>query len=305
VANTMISTSNVVERPKVDLPAWNSEYVMWFHSDTGNYGAAMVGVATAKTPCGPYTYKTSWQPLGAESRDEGLFQDGPRDIANQTSYLLYASDNNQNFKITRLDANYYNVTTNVQTLDGVTLEAPGIVKRDSVYWPIASHTSGWAANPNKYFLSTYLSGTWSAQNDLTPENTNTASRYFSQNAYDLPLGTNAICMGDRWRVDVLGSSQYIWYPLSWASGVPQIVYADVWSVDLTAGIVALLFLFYSCLLTAILGTYTVATGTNSNVHLDATEHHYTEENICGEQHVRPWGSGTLGVAGGVAVRGSG
>ncbi|KAF7985409.1 hypothetical protein HWV62_5113 [Athelia sp. TMB] len=120
-----------------------------------SYGAAMVGVATAKSPCGPYTYKGSWQPLGAQSRDEGLFQD--------------------------------------------------------------------------------------AQADLAPENTNT---YFSQNAYNFPLGTNAIYMGDRWREDVLGSSQYIWYPISWASGVPKIVYADVWSVNLAAG------------------TYTVATGTS-------------------------------------------
>lgn len=69
--------------------------------------------------------------------------------ANQTSYLLYASDNNQNFKITRLDADYYNVTTQVNVLTGecfviamrlsqtrsllgATLEAPGIVKRNSV-----------------------------------------------------------------------------------------------------------------------------------------------------------------------------
>lgn len=36
----------------------------------------MVGVATAKSPCGPYTYKSSFKPLGADSRDEGLFQDG-------------------------------------------------------------------------------------------------------------------------------------------------------------------------------------------------------------------------------------
>lgn len=36
----------------------------------------MVGVATAKTPCGPYTFKGSFKPLGADSRDEGLFQDG-------------------------------------------------------------------------------------------------------------------------------------------------------------------------------------------------------------------------------------
>ena len=41
-----------------------------------SYGAAMVGVATAKTPCGPYTYKSSFKPLGADSRDESIFQDG-------------------------------------------------------------------------------------------------------------------------------------------------------------------------------------------------------------------------------------
>lgn len=35
-----------------------------------------------------------------------------------TTYLLYASDNNQNFKITRLDANYYNVTTVASQLNG-------------------------------------------------------------------------------------------------------------------------------------------------------------------------------------------
>jgi hypothetical protein len=36
----------------------------------------MVGVATAKSPCGPYTYKGSFKPFGADSRDMGLFLDG-------------------------------------------------------------------------------------------------------------------------------------------------------------------------------------------------------------------------------------
>ena len=54
----------------------------------------MVGLATAKTPCGlfhirayfqmycmliqtlgPYAYKGSWKPFGADSRDMGLFVD--------------------------------------------------------------------------------------------------------------------------------------------------------------------------------------------------------------------------------------
>ncbi|KAG6866250.1 hypothetical protein C0991_006837 [Blastosporella zonata] len=42
-------------------------------------------------------------------------------------------------------------------------------------------------------------------------------------------------MGDRWRPTLLGSSRYIWFPLSWSTGVPQIVPADVWSLDLSAG----------------------------------------------------------------------
>ncbi|KJA29316.1 carbohydrate-binding module family 35 protein [Hypholoma sublateritium FD-334 SS-4] len=236
IAGTMISTSNIVERPKVIFNTANSEYVMWFHSDTSNYGAAEVGVATAKSPCGPYNYKSSFQPLGAQSRDESLFQD-----SDGTAYLLYASDNNQNFKISKLDANYYNVVSVTSQLNGSTLEAPGVLKRNGVYYLFASHTSGWAPNPNKFFTASSLAGPWSTQADISPEAVNT---YFSQNAFDMPLGSNAIYMGDRWRPDVLGSSTYIWYPLSWSTGVPQIVAADVWSFDLTAG------------------TYTAATGTS-------------------------------------------
>ncbi|KAL5534523.1 hypothetical protein ACEPAG_986 [Sanghuangporus baumii] len=227
VSGTMISNFNIVERPKVMFNQKNQEYVMWFHSDTSNesYGAAMVGMATAETPCGPYTYQGSWKPFGADSRDMGLFVD-------KTAYLLYASDNNQNFKIARMDSNYYNVTAIVSQLNGSTLEAPGIVKRDNVFYLIASHTSGWNPNPNKFFQSSSLSGPWSAQADIAPANTRT---YFSQNAFDLPLGSNAIYMGDRWRPSLLGSSRYIWYPLDFSTGSPQIVHADVWSVDVNAG----------------------------------------------------------------------
>lgn len=77
-----------------------------------------------------------------------------------------------------------------------------------------------------------LSGNWSSQADIAPSNTRT---WFSQNNYDLPLGSNAIYMGDRWRPSLLGSSRYIWYPLDWSSGSPQIVHADVWKVNLGAG----------------------------------------------------------------------
>ncbi|KZT72472.1 carbohydrate-binding module family 35 protein [Daedalea quercina L-15889] len=226
-SGTNISSSDIVERPKVIYNEKNDEYVMWFHSDNSDYGLAMVGVATADTPCGPYSYRGSFNPLGAQSRDEGVFLDD-----DQTAYLLYASDNNQDFKIAQMDSDYYNVTEVVSEMEGATLEAPGMVKRDGVYWLFASHTSGWAPNPNKYFYADSISGTWSSQADIAPEDTNT---YYSQNAYDMLLGTNAIYMGDRWDSSLLGNSRYMWYPLSWASGDPEIVYADLWTLDLDAG----------------------------------------------------------------------
>lgn len=42
-------------------------------------------------------------------------------------------------------------------------------------------------------------------------------------------------MGDRWRPSLLGSSRYIWYPVTWNTGTPQITLADVWSVNLSSG----------------------------------------------------------------------
>jgi len=275
ISGTMINSSNIVERPKVLYNKKNAEYVMWFHSDTSNYGAAMVGVATAKSPCGPYDYKASWKPLGADSRDMGLFQDN--DSA-ETAYLLYASDNNQNFKITQLDTNYYNVTSVVSQMNGATLEAPGMVKEDGVYYLFASHTSGWAPNPNKFFTASSIAGPWSSQQDIAPESTNT---YSSQNAFDFPLGSNAIYMGDRWRSDVLGSSRYIWYPLDFSSGTPKIVQADVWSLNLSAG------------------TYSVATGTVYEAESGAISG--SARLLTGSQFSGGEAVGYLGVGGSVTI----
>ncbi|KAF5356070.1 hypothetical protein D9756_004010 [Leucocoprinus leucothites] len=249
ISGTSISTSNIVERPKVVFNKSTNQYVMWFHSDSSNYGAAQVGVAIASSPCGPYTYRTSFKPLGADSRDMGLYQDDDcKDLflsigkgstqldacaAAQTVYLLYASDNNQNFKISRLDSSYLNVASQVSVLSGSTLESPGIVKRNGVYYLFASHTTGWDPNPNKFFSASSLSGPWSSQADIAPAATRT---YFSQNTFDMLLGSNfAIYMGDRWRPSLLGSSRYIWYPMTWDTGKPQIIAADVWSVNPSAG----------------------------------------------------------------------
>jgi len=53
------------------------------HIDSSSYGEAKVGVATGDSVCGSYTYRGSFQPLGFQSRDMGLFKDD-----DGTGYLL-------------------------------------------------------------------------------------------------------------------------------------------------------------------------------------------------------------------------
>lgn len=70
-----LGPSRVVERPKVIYNSATKKYVMYMHIDSSSYGEAKIGVATSDTVCGKYTYLSSWQPLGFQSRDIGLFQD--------------------------------------------------------------------------------------------------------------------------------------------------------------------------------------------------------------------------------------
>lgn len=70
-----LGPDRVVERPKVIYNESTGKYVLYMHIDDSSYGEAKVGVATGDEVCGAYDYIGSWQPLGFQSRDIGLFQD--------------------------------------------------------------------------------------------------------------------------------------------------------------------------------------------------------------------------------------
>eukprot|EP00928_Gymnodinium_smaydae_P041127 TRINITY_DN2783_c1_g1_i1.p1 TRINITY_DN2783_c1_g1~~TRINITY_DN2783_c1_g1_i1.p1 ORF type:complete len:632 (+),score=98.12 TRINITY_DN2783_c1_g1_i1:69-1964(+) len=65
----------IVERPKVLFNQKTGKYVMWFHLDSSDYKFRRVGIATSKTPQGPYTFKKSLRPDGLSSLDMSLYQD--------------------------------------------------------------------------------------------------------------------------------------------------------------------------------------------------------------------------------------
>lgn len=198
-----LGPSRVVERPKVIYNDVTQKYVMYMHIDSSNYGEAKVGVATGDNVCGAYQYQGSFQPLGFQSRDMGLFKD-----EDGKGYLL-TEDRANGLRIDALSDDYLNVTSPT-FLWSESIEAPAVVKKNDHYFMFGSHLSGWDPNDNVYSYATSLSGPWSSWQTFATVGSKT---YSSQTNYVLPFGDGAIYMGDRWVSSNLMRSTYVWLPL--------------------------------------------------------------------------------------------
>ncbi|EED17057.1 glycosyl hydrolase family 43 protein [Talaromyces stipitatus ATCC 10500] len=224
-----LGPNRVVERPKVIYNSKTKKYVLYMHIDSSSYGEAKVGVATGDSVCETYQYHGSWQPLGYQSRDIGLFQDD-----DGSAYLL-TEDRANGLRIDSLTDDYLNVSASVYLFSD--MEAPAMLKLNGYYFMFASHLTGWSANDNQYSYATSLSGPWSSWRTFATSGSNT---YQSQTNYILPFPGNrtVMYMGDRWIASDLVASTYVWLPLtisgttvsmqdytSWAPNVR----ADSWS----------------------------------------------------------------------------
>ncbi|MFF6803997.1 RICIN domain-containing protein [Streptomyces sp. NPDC012616] len=229
-----LGPDRVVERPKVIYNASTSTYVMYMHIDSRNYSDARVGVATSSTPCGPYTYRGSFRPMGNLSRDIGLFQD-----TDGTGYLM-SEDRNNGLRVYKLSADYLSVGSLVTTLgsggSGGSVESPAMVKADGRYYVFGSHLTGWSLNDNIYATATSLSGPWSAFRNFAAPGTRT---YGSQTANVITVqgtsGTTYIYAGDRWDPGNLGESKLIWLPLTIRGTTVNLGQYPTWSLDASAG----------------------------------------------------------------------
>ena len=135
-----LGPNRIVERPKVVFNAGTNTFVMYLHIDNSSYGEAKVGVATSSTPCGPYNYRGSFQPLGHQSRDLGLFQD-----TDGTGYLL-SEDRASGLRIDKLSSDYLSVVSAGGSGGGVALfpdyAAPALGKTNGNHFFLASHPPG-------------------------------------------------------------------------------------------------------------------------------------------------------------------
>jgi hypothetical protein len=224
-----LGPNRVIERPKVVFNKSTNLYVMYMHVDDGPHTITKVGVATSPTVCGQYTYRGSFKPQGNISLDIGLFVD------DDASGYLISDTRTKGLRIYRLAADYLTVTGLVAVLPE--LESPALFKTGGRYYLLTSHRTGWRTNDNVYSTATSLSGTWASWKLFAPKGSKT---FNSQTTFVLPVtgskGTTFMFMGDRWKPDSLGTSPYVWLPLTVKGSTVSLAWHDHWRIDTATGL---------------------------------------------------------------------
>ena len=93
-----------LERPKLLYNRATRRYVLYFHLDSARFLLGMVGVCTASSVAGPYTFVRGYRPDGLRSLDLTLYQEADGHA------LLVRSVDNLRIGISRLTSDYLNTT---------------------------------------------------------------------------------------------------------------------------------------------------------------------------------------------------
>ena len=225
-----IVRGSIIERPKVIFNKKTGKYVMWFHLELKGkgYDAARAAVAVSDKPTGPFIYQKSFRPNGHMSRDMGLFVDD-----DGTAYHIYSAKDNYDLRISRLEADYLNPSTQDTLLFSKHREAPALFKKDGNYYLITSGCTGWAPNAATLHVSKSLFGPWELVGD--PMSGPDAKLTFGgQSTFVLPVQGKKdafIFMADKWNPKDLKDSRYLWLPIRFKNGTPAIEWKNSWDLS--------------------------------------------------------------------------
>ncbi|RZS94435.1 family 43 glycosylhydrolase [Cuneatibacter caecimuris] len=268
--------TNKVERPKLIYNEKTQTYVLYGHwEDASGYSSSQICVATSKTVDGQYTFLGHWRP-GADAdhrnwratsngnyfdgtgeeisdySDEAVWGTGSRDFtlySDGTEAYLVSAQNGTVMRIYRLKGDFTDVDPSMtyQLFDGGRREAPALVKSGEYYYMISSGQSGWLPNQTRYSYTKDITDpdSWAVEegtqypigclgNNVT---------FYSQPTNIMAVtgseGTSYVYMGDHWNSKKLGSSTYVWLPLTIddSKGAPVMTmdYQSGWSLDVATG----------------------------------------------------------------------
>ena len=223
----LLAADTIAERPKVLRCPSTGEYVMYIHTERGDYNYAHIGVAVADNPLGPFRFLFSMQPFGNISRDIGVFQD-----EDGAGYLIF-EDREHGTHIYRLSGDYHSVVEDVACERGTNYEygyeSPTIIRHEGLYYWFGSQLTGWNCNDNMFATATDLHGPWSEWKPFTPLGSKT---FESQCNLVMPLPDGQfLYIGDRWNPDDLGNSPTLWLPIRIGGGEAMLEWHDEWTYE--------------------------------------------------------------------------
>jgi len=213
-----------MERPKIfQCPGGdpNNKYRLIFHCDTDNFSMKSIGVLTAPSVTGPYTFASPcFKPDGQDSYDMGTFVD---DRGDGKAYLV-RSVRNQFAGISQLTDDCLNTTGIIS--QGPDMEGQAIMRdTNGTYFLLGSHLSGWSANPAIFVTSdspTLHNANWGDEYNPTSSSTTYNGQSTFIFPYTHPDGhITFMAMFDRWNANGPGgldNATLIWLPLLPPSG---------------------------------------------------------------------------------------
>jgi hypothetical protein len=149
------------------------------------------------------------------------------------SILLTHYQRSTGLRIDKLSPDYLDVSSSVYTWSEK-IEAPAVLKHNSMYYMFGSHLSGWSPNDNVYSTARSLSGPWSPWRNFAPPGSKT---FQSQTTYILPYSQDlVIYMGDRWIEKDLSRSTYVWLPLDINGTTVSMRSQEAWDIPRGTGL---------------------------------------------------------------------
>lgn len=206
----------VAERPKVLFNPRTKQFVMRLHVDTQDYKYARQGIAVADSPVGPFIYVGSEAPVGRDSRDMTLWQEG------DAAWTIFSSDWNSTLTIARLSDDYLTCTGHfTEAFPGEYREAPAIFRWKTGLAMLSSGCTGWDPNEARVDFAPEIEGPWTAGPNpcIGPDAEKT---FLGQSTFVLETDQGPIAMLDRWRKHDLQHSDYLWLAIQDRDGIPTL-----------------------------------------------------------------------------------
>ena len=233
-----------IQRVKVVYNASTDKYVMFFKLYLQGDGIrkSHVGVATADTPAGPFTYQNKFlatTPSG--SGDHYFYQFANGDLY----HIAVLRDGTRELALAKMRGDYRFPATEYRRMEGIQRSTEGIaiIERDGVFHLFGSASAGWKPTAPRYYTSTSLRGPWTKQaNPLRGynpiSNVGTDLTFGAQSSFINELAgadNRYILMMDVHMPRNPYDSRYIWLPFKVEDGKMVVRWQDSWNLGWFGG----------------------------------------------------------------------